>query len=54
VHSRGFLSGVGVLINTSFNLHGRTMIEKAEHAITDFKDCNLDYLFLEGYLIERI
>ena len=48
------LSGVGVVINTSFNLHGRTMIEKAEHAITDFKDCNLDYLFLEGYLIERI
>lgn len=45
--------GVGVVLNTSFNLHGRTMVMKPEHAIQDFIDCNLDYLIMEGYLIWR-
>ncbi len=47
------LRGFGVLINTSFNLHGRTIVRTAEDAITDFLDCGIDELYLEGYRITR-
>lgn len=47
------LSGFGVLINTSFNLHGRTIVRTATDAIRDFIDCNLDFLVLENYIVER-
>jgi carbamoyltransferase len=47
------LSGFGILINTSFNLHGRTIVRTAEEALTDFKDCDIDLLYLEGILIKR-
>lgn len=47
------LSGFGVLINTSFNLHGRTIVRTPTDAIRDFLDCNLDFMVLDGYLIER-
>lgn len=45
--------GVGVVLNTSFNLHGRTIVMTPEHAIRDFIDCGIDYLIMEGYLIKR-
>lgn len=45
------LSGYGVLINTSFNLHGRTVVRTVNDAITDFIDCNIDVLYLERYKI---
>lgn len=45
------LTGFGVVINTSFNLHGRTIVRTAEDAILDFIDCNIDELYLEGYKI---
>jgi carbamoyltransferase len=45
------LTGFGVLINTSFNLHGRTIVRTADDAITDFLDCGIDELYLEGYRI---
>ena len=47
------LTGFGVIINTSFNKHGRTMVLTPEHAITDFKDTNLDFMVIEGFLIEK-
>jgi carbamoyltransferase len=47
------LSGFGVLINTSFNLHGRTIVNKPEDAIEDFLDSQLDFLLLDGYLVRR-
>jgi carbamoyltransferase len=47
------LTGFGVLINTSFNRHGRTIVRTAEDAITDFLDCGIDELYLEGYRIIR-
>ena len=47
------LTGYGVSINTSFNLHGRTVVRTASDAIVDFLDCNLDALLLEGYEIRR-
>ena len=45
------LTGYGVSLNTSFNLHGRTIVRTAHDAITDFIDCNIDALFIEGYKI---
>ena len=47
------LTGYGVVINTSFNLHGRTIVHTAEDAIRDFIDCNIDELYLEGFKITR-
>jgi len=47
------LTGFGVIINTSFNKHGRTMVLTPQHALRDFVDTNLDFMVLEGYLVER-
>ena len=47
------LTGYGVSINTSFNKHGRTIVETPEDAIKDFLDTNLDFVMIEGYLINR-
>jgi carbamoyltransferase len=47
------LTGFGVIINTSFNKHGRTMVLTPEHAITDFKDTNLDFMIVEGFLVQK-
>ncbi|AAR38983.1 NEQ127 [Nanoarchaeum equitans Kin4-M] len=47
------LTGFGVVVNTSFNLHGRTIVRTPEDALTDFIDCNIDALFIEGYLVRR-
>ena len=43
----------GVLLNTSFNLHGRTNVLRPEDAIVDFLDCNLDQLYINGYKITK-
>lgn len=47
------ISGFGVVLNTSFNMHGRTIVESPDDAIVDFLDMNLDFLVMEGYLIRR-
>jgi carbamoyltransferase len=47
------LTGFGVIINTSFNKHGRTMVLTPEDAIVDFKDTNLDFMVIEGFLVEK-
>jgi carbamoyltransferase len=47
------LTGFGVSINTSFNKHGRTIVETPQDAIRDFLDTNMDFAIIEGYLISR-
>jgi carbamoyltransferase len=47
------LTGYGVSINTSFNKHGRTIVETPKDAIRDFLDTNMDFVLMEGYLITR-
>ena len=47
------LTGFGVVINTSFNLHGRTIVRTVKDAVIDFIDCNIDELYIEGYKIWR-
>jgi carbamoyltransferase len=46
-------TGYGVVINTSFNLHGRTMVHSPADAVTDFIDCNIDELYIEGFKVCR-
>ena len=47
------LSGFGMIINTSFNLHGRTIVRTPNDSIRDFLDCDLDALYIENYKIQR-
>ena len=47
------ITGYGVSLNTSFNLHGRTIVRTPEDAVIDFIDCNIDELFIEGYRVKR-
>ncbi|CAE6853481.1 Decarbamoylnovobiocin carbamoyltransferase [Paraburkholderia aspalathi] len=45
------LTGFGVVLNTSFNIHGRPMVNSPAHALRDFLDAGLDFLFIEGILV---
>ena len=47
------LTGYGVSLNTSFNLHGRTIVRTPKDAIVDFIDCNIDELFIEQFKVKR-
>jgi carbamoyltransferase len=47
------IAGYGILINTSFNKHGRTIVESPIDAIRDFLDTNMDFLCIEGILVTR-
>jgi carbamoyltransferase len=39
------ITGVGVLLNTSFNLAGKPLIETPEDAINTLNDSSLDYIW---------
>jgi carbamoyltransferase len=47
------LTGYGVLINTSFNKHGRTIVESPDDALDDFIDTDLNFMMIGGYLVKR-
>ncbi len=47
------ITGYAVLLNTSFNLHGRAMVNTPKDALDDFTDCGLDYLAMGNYLVMR-
>ncbi len=47
------ISGYGVILNTSFNKHGRTIVESPADAVLDFLDTDLPFLCIEGYLVRR-
>lgn len=47
------ITGYGVSLNTSFNLHGRTIVRTPHDAVVDFLDCNIDELFIEGFRVRR-
>ena len=46
-------TGVGALLNTSFNLHGYPIVKSAEDAIGVFLNTDLDALLLNGIYIEK-
>lgn len=47
------LSGIPVVINTSFNVKGEPIVCTPEEAINSFEKMNLDYLAMGPYLIKR-
>lgn len=47
------LTGFGVSINTSFNKHGRTIVETPADAVQDYLDTNMDFVIIEGIFINR-
>ncbi len=46
-------TGVGGLINTSFNLHGEPMVNSPEDALRVFMNSGLDYLVMENILLSK-
>lgn len=47
------LTGIGGVLNTSFNLHGEPLVCSSEDAISTFERSGLKYLALENYLISK-
>ena len=47
------LTGVGGVLNTSFNLHGHPIVKSPKDALFAFEHSGLEYLVLEEYLLEK-
>ena len=45
-------TGVGGVLNTSFNVHGEPIVQTADDAFDVFQRTEMDALLLDGYLIE--
>jgi carbamoyltransferase len=46
-------SGVGALLNTSFNLHGEPIVATPEDAISTFARSGLQHVLIEGWLVSK-
>ena len=46
-------SGIGVLLNTSFNIKGEPIVCDPYHAIRCFYATGMDYLVIGNYLVEK-
>ena len=47
------LTGVGALLNTSFNIHGEPIVGTPYDAIDTLKRCGLKFLYLGNYLVSK-
>jgi carbamoyltransferase len=47
----GELTGVPVIMNTSFNLKGEPIVEAPDHAFNTFSLSGMDYLFLNNFVV---
>jgi carbamoyltransferase len=47
------LTGIGAVLNTSFNLHGDPIVCSPDDALRTFENSGLRYLALENYLISK-
>lgn len=45
--------GVGVVLNTSFNVHGEPMVCSTDDALDMFNRTEIRYLFVEDFLVEK-
>ena len=45
--------GIGIVINTSFNLHGRAMVLSPKDAIVDFISSGIDYLYFKNIKVRK-
>jgi carbamoyltransferase len=48
------LTGRGVILNTSFNLHGFPIVRTAEDALHVFENSGLEYLQVGSYLVSKV
>ena len=48
------ISGVGALLNTSFNIHGEPIVFSPQDAFKSFMSSGLKYLYIGDYLIKKI
>jgi len=48
----GELTGVPVVMNTSFNLKGEPIVESPAHAFNTFSLSGMDYLFMNNFIVE--
>lgn len=48
------LTGVPMILNTSFNVAGEPIVETPEDALRCFAGTDIDYLIMENYIISRI
>jgi carbamoyltransferase len=46
-------TGIGAVLNTSFNLHGHPIVCSPEDALYTLLHSGLDYLSMDRYLVER-
>jgi carbamoyltransferase len=49
----GELTGVPVIMNTSFNLKGEPIVEDPSHAFNTFSLSGMDYLFMNNYIVRK-
>jgi len=47
------ISGIGAVLNTSFNLHGEPIVESPQDAIRTLKNSGLKYLYIGNYLVSK-
>ncbi|MEJ2356002.1 MAG: carbamoyltransferase C-terminal domain-containing protein [candidate division WOR-3 bacterium] len=47
------LSGIGVLLNTSFNLHGEPLVCSPQDALSTFSRTKAKYMVLGNYLLSK-
>ena len=48
------LTGVGAVLNTSFNIHGEPIVETPQDAVDTFNRCGLKYLQIGNKLISKV
>lgn len=53
IQNFGKMTGIPVLLNTSFNLAGEPIVNKPEEAIKDFFGSGMDYLAIGNFLISK-
>jgi len=49
----GNITNTSVVLNTSFNRSGQSIVHTPEQALYDLKSSGLDFLVLENYLVKR-
>jgi carbamoyltransferase len=47
------MTGVGAVLNTSFNMHGYPLVATIEQAILTFERSDLRFLVLGNYLLSK-
>jgi carbamoyltransferase len=48
------ITNIGVLLNTSFNMHGEPIVFEPKNAIKSFLKSGLEYLYIGNYLVTKI